>query len=71
MKAATTSGTPATGDATVGFYGGINYGNGYFGSGFTGGRWEGGVFRHNIAVVNVDAAQPFTTPTKTAPWSTP
>jgi len=30
----------------VGFYGGINYGNGYFGSGFTGGRWEGGVFQH-------------------------
>ena len=26
----------------VGFYGGVNYGNGYFGSGFTGGRWEGG-----------------------------
>jgi hypothetical protein len=39
----------------VGFYGGINYGNGYFGSGFTGGRWEGGVFRHNTAVSNVDA----------------
>jgi hypothetical protein len=38
----------------VGFYGGINYGNGYFGSGFTGGRWEGGVFRHNTAVANVD-----------------
>ena len=29
----------------VGFYGGINYGNGYFGSGFNGGRWEGGMFR--------------------------
>lgn len=39
---------------TVGFYGGVNYGNGYFGSGFTGGRWENGVFRHNTAVVNVD-----------------
>lgn len=38
----------------VGFYGGINYGNGYFGSGFTGGRWEGGVFRHNLAVSHVD-----------------
>jgi hypothetical protein len=38
---------------TVGFYGGINYGNGYFGS--TGGRWEGGVFRHNTAIANVDA----------------
>ena len=39
---------------TVGFYGGVNYGNGYFGSGFTGGRWEGGVFRHNTVVTNVD-----------------
>jgi len=38
----------------VGFYGGINYGNGYFGSGFNGGRWEGGVFRHNTAISNVD-----------------
>ena len=42
--------------AQVGFYGGVNYGNGYFGSGFTGGRWEGGVFRHNTAIANVDAA---------------
>src|ERR1700683_1890708 len=40
--------------ATVGFYGGINYGNGYFGSGFSGGRWEGNVFRHNTVVSNVD-----------------
>lgn len=39
----------------VGFYGGINYGNGYFGSGFTGGRWDGSVFRHNTAVSNVDS----------------
>ena len=39
---------------SVGFYGGINYGNGYFGSGFNGGRWEGNVFRHNTAVTNVD-----------------
>jgi len=38
----------------VGFYGGINYGNGYFGSGFTGGHWEGNVFRHNTAVSKVD-----------------
>ncbi len=38
----------------VGFYGGINYGNGYFGSGFTGGRWEGGVFRHNTVISKVD-----------------
>ncbi len=40
--------------AQVGFYGGVNYGNGYFGTGFTGGRWVGGVFKHNTAVSNVD-----------------
>lgn len=39
---------------TVGFYGGVNYGNGYFGVGFTGGRWEGGAFRYNTAVLCVD-----------------
>jgi hypothetical protein len=38
----------------VGFYGGINYGNGYFGSGFSGGRWEGNKFMHNTVVTNVD-----------------
>ena len=38
----------------VGFYGGINYGNGYSGSGFTGGRWDGKVFLHNTAVSRVD-----------------
>jgi WXXGXW repeat (2 copies) len=38
----------------VGFYGGINYGNGYFGSGFSGGRWEGNVFHHNTVIVNVN-----------------
>jgi hypothetical protein len=38
----------------VGFYGGVNYGNGYFGSGFTGGRWDGKVFRHNTVISNVD-----------------
>ncbi|HEV2692413.1 MAG TPA: YXWGXW repeat-containing protein [Verrucomicrobiae bacterium] len=40
--------------AQVGFYGGVNYGNGYFGSGFTGGHWEDHVFRHNTAVTRVD-----------------
>ena len=40
--------------AKVGFYGGINYGNGYSGSGFTGGRWEGNVFKHNTAIANID-----------------
>lgn len=40
--------------AQVGFYGGINYGNGYSGSGFTGGHWEGKVFMHNAAVSKID-----------------
>ena len=40
--------------ARVGFYGGVNYGNGYFGSGFTGGRWQGNEFHHNTAISNVD-----------------
>jgi hypothetical protein len=40
--------------STVGFYGGVNYGNGYFGAGFNGGRWEGNVFRHNTVITNVD-----------------
>ena len=43
--------------AKVGFYGGINYGNGYSGSGFTGGRWEGNVFQHNTAIANVDRSK--------------
>ena len=38
----------------VGFYGGVNYGNGYFGTGFNGGRWDGDRFHHNTAIVNVD-----------------
>jgi len=41
----------------VGFYGGINYGNGYFGSGFTGGRWDGGKFLHNTVISNVDRSK--------------
>ena len=39
--------------ATVGFYGGINYGFGYFGNGFYGGRWEGGHFFYNTSVWHV------------------
>ena len=41
---------------TVGFYGGINYGNGYIGQGYYGGRWSGGVFRYNTAVSRVNTA---------------
>src|SRR5581483_3105121 len=40
--------------ATVGFYGGINYGFGYIGVGFIGGGWHGSVFRYNTAVVHVN-----------------
>ncbi len=40
--------------ASVGFYGGINYGYGYPGSGFYGGTWSGGAFRYNTAVVHVN-----------------
>ncbi|HWD87064.1 MAG TPA: YXWGXW repeat-containing protein [Mucilaginibacter sp.] len=38
----------------VGYYGGINYGNGYLGIGFAGGAWSGGHFRYNTAAWNVD-----------------
>ena len=41
---------------TVGFYGGINYGNGYIGHGYYGGQWSGGVFRYNTAVSRVNTA---------------
>jgi hypothetical protein len=40
--------------ATVGFYGGINYGFGYFGTGYVGGMWAGSVFRYNVAITNVN-----------------
>jgi hypothetical protein len=41
---------------TVGFYGGIDYGNGYYGEGYWGGQWEGNTFRYNTAVTRVDPA---------------
>jgi hypothetical protein len=40
--------------ATVGFYGGINYGFGFPGTGFYGGAWNGGNFSYNTAVANVN-----------------
>lgn len=40
--------------ASVGFYGGVNYGFGYFGVGFVGGTWAGGTFNYNTAVTNVN-----------------
>ena len=41
---------------TVGFYGGVNYGNGYSGNGYTGGHWIGNSFAYNSAVNHVDPA---------------
>lgn len=40
--------------ATVGFYGGIDYGFGYFGVGYVGGRWDGDRFFYNREVSNVN-----------------
>src|ERR1700749_2106726 len=40
--------------ATVGYYGGVNYGFGYYGTGFSGGRWENGHFFYNSAVWHVN-----------------
>lgn len=38
----------------VGYYGGVNYGNGYNGSGYTGGRWNQNTFYYNTAITNVN-----------------
>ena len=38
----------------VGYYGGINYGNGYYGNGYNGGSWQGNNFRYNTAVSSVN-----------------
>jgi WXXGXW repeat (2 copies) len=40
--------------ATVGFYGGIDYGFGYPGTGFYGGYWRGGEYFYNTRVTNVN-----------------
>ncbi len=40
----------------VGYYGGINYGNGYFGNGYSGGGWYGNQYRYNTAVTRVNPA---------------
>lgn len=40
--------------ASVGFYGGINYGFGYQGEGFVGGEWRNNHFAYNTAVVHVN-----------------
>ena len=38
----------------VGYYGGVNYGDGYNGEGYTGGRWNGHTFYYNTAITNVN-----------------
>jgi hypothetical protein len=38
----------------IGYYGGINYGNGYIGHGYYGGYWNRGNFFYNRAVTNVN-----------------
>jgi hypothetical protein len=38
----------------VGYYGGINYGNGYYGNGYNGGYWQGNNFLYNTAVSRVN-----------------
>jgi hypothetical protein len=38
----------------IGYYGGINYGNGYFGHGYDGGYWNRGNFYYNRSVTNVN-----------------
>ena len=40
--------------ATVGFYGGIDYGYGYSGRGYDGGRWQGDHFSYNTTVSHVN-----------------
>jgi len=39
--------------ASIGFYGGIDYGYGYGGVGFVGGEWHEGHFRYNTVIVRV------------------
>jgi hypothetical protein len=41
--------------ASVGFYGGIDYGFGYFGNGYEGGRWQNGRFFYNTSLNRVDS----------------
>ena len=38
----------------VGFYGGVNYGNGYVGEGYHGARWVNNSIQYNTAVTNVN-----------------
>src|SRR5277367_3258226 len=42
--------------ASVGFYGGVNYGFGYGGVGYEGGYWNNGAFSYNRSVNNIEGA---------------
>ncbi len=41
----------------VGFYGGVDYGNGYGGQGYQGGQWQGDRFYYNTAANNIANAR--------------
>ncbi len=51
--------------ATVGFYGGIDYGFGYSGRGYAGGHWQGQHFYYNTAVSHVNVTNIHNTYTQT------
>jgi hypothetical protein len=51
--------------ASIGFYGGINYGFGYFGHGYEGGHWQGEHFYYNAAVSHVNVTNIHNTYTQT------
>ena len=47
---------PGSWGRQIGYYGGINYGNGYGGFGYQGGYWRGNQFAYNRAVNNVNTS---------------
>jgi hypothetical protein len=56
--------------ATVGFYGGIDYGFGYSGRGYTGGHWQGQKFYYNTVVSHVNVSNIHNTYSQTIENST-
>ena len=53
--------------ATVGFYGGVNYGHGYSGNGYSGGHWIEHSFAYNSAVNHLNPAVAHHTYAESAP----
>ena len=51
---AVTVGTVAIWGRYIGYYGGVNYGNGYVGRGYYGGYWNRNQFNYNRQVTNVN-----------------